>query len=130
MNLEVSVSIGEIVDKLTIINIKIDKINNEEKLKHLHKEKKILDEKLNHLDIKNREDFEKLKNELFEINSTLWNIEDEIRIFEKNKNFNQEFINLARSVYFTNDKRFEIKDKINKLFDSSIREVKSYEDYQ
>ena len=129
MNLEVNVSIGEVVDKITILNIKIEKIKDKTKLKHLRNEKAILDEKLTSIDVKDQEKFENLLNQLYEVNLELWDIEDDIRIYEKNKNFNQEFIDLARSVYITNDKRFEIKDKINQLFNSSIREVKSYEKY-
>lgn len=129
MNLEVNVSIGEVVDKITILNIKIKKIKDKTKLKHLNNEKAILDEKLKSIDVKDQEKFENLLNQLYEINLILWDIEDDIRIYEKNKKFNQEFIDLARSVYITNDKRFEIKDKINQLFNSSIREVKSYEKY-
>lgn len=129
MNLEVNVSVGEVVDKITILNIKIEKIKDKTKLKHLRNEKAILDEKLTSIDVKDQEKFENLLNQLYEVNLELWDIEDDIRIYEKNKNFNQEFIDLARSVYITNDKRFEIKDKINQLFNSSIREVKSYEKY-
>lgn len=128
-NLEVNVSIGEVVDKITILNIKIEKIKDKTKLKHLRNEKAILDDKLKSIDVNEQEKFENLFNQLYEINLLLWDIEDDIRIYEKNKNFNQEFIDLARSVYITNDKRFEIKDKINQLFNSSIREVKSYEKY-
>ena len=129
INLEVNVSIGEVVDKITILNIKIEKIKDKTKLKYLRNEKAILENKLKSIDVKDQEKFEKLFNELYEVNLSLWDIEDDIRIYEKNKNFNQEFIDLARSVYITNDKRFEIKDKINQLFNSSIREVKSYENY-
>ena len=67
--------------------------------------------------------------ELKTINEKLWNIEDEIRILEKNKNFGTEFIELARSVYITNDKRFDVKSKINSLYDSNIVEEKLYEEY-
>ena len=129
INLEVNVSIGEVVDKITILNIKIEKIKDKTKLKYLRNEKAILENKLKSIDVKDQEKFENLFNELYEVNLSLWDIEDDIRIYEKNKNCNQEFIDLARSVYITNDKRFEIKDKINQLFNSSIREVKSYENY-
>ena len=129
INLEVNVSIGEVVDKITILNIKIEKIKDKTKLKYLRNEKAILENKLKSIDVKDQEKFENLFNELYEVNLSLWDIEDDIRIYEINKNFNQEFIDLARSVYITNDKRFEIKDKINQLFNSSIREVKSYENY-
>lgn len=129
MILEVNVSIGEVIDKITILKIKIDKIKDQSKLNHLNNEKSILDKKINSIEIHERNEFEFLFNQLYETNLKLWNIEDSIRIFEKEKNFNQEFIDLARAVYITNDKRFEIKDKINQLFNSSIREVKSYEEY-
>ena len=70
-----------------------------------------------------------LYEELYKINLGLWEIEDSIRILEKNKNFEKDFIDLARSVYITNDKRFQVKNEINKLFNSNYVEEKSYEDY-
>ena len=70
-----------------------------------------------------------LYEELYKINLTLWEIEDSIRILEKDKNFGKDFINLARSVYITNDKRFQVKNEINKMFNSEFVEEKSYEDY-
>jgi len=129
MNLEVNVSIGEFIDKITILKIKINKIKDKEKLKNLKFEKNLLDSKLKKLDIKNKKKFNDLMIQLLEINNSLWEIEDQIRVFEKNNKFNEDFVNLARSVYKTNDKRFEVKDEINRLFNSSIKEVKSYEKY-
>ena len=79
--------------------------------------------------IKSTDKIERLFNEIKEININLWNIEDKIRICEKNKDFGKDFINLARSVYSTNDKRSKIKSEINKILGSNIREIKEYADY-
>lgn len=122
---QIEVSIGELYDKYTILLIKKNKILNIEKLTHILNELQILENIIKLLPPIDKW----LLNELLEINTILWNIEDSIRIKEKNKQFDNEFITLARNVYFTNDKRFEIKNKINNLFNSNIFEVKSYENY-
>ena len=122
MNIEVSN--GEILDKLTILKIKLEKIKNVEKLYHVKKEYEYLkkiSKKINYLE----EDFFNL----LEINKKLWNIEDEIREFESKKIFNEYFIQLARSVYVTNDERAKIKKKINLYTNSNFLEVKSYKKY-
>ena len=121
----VSVSIGELWDKYTILLIKKEKIVDTQKLMYVEKEIEYLTpfiEKYN-LD-------ENIQNELKECNTMLWNIEDKIREKEYEKEFDQEFIELARSVYYTNDSRAEIKKKINQVFQSSIFEVKSYKNYK
>ena len=129
MDIEVNVSIGEVVDKLTILEIKLLKINDQNKLSYVKNEKEFLIFKLESLNLLKSKNFQELKQKLFETNIKLWEIEDKIREYEKNKDFGDKFVDLARSVYITNDKRFQIKDEINKSFNSEIREVKSYEEY-
>lgn len=118
----IPVSIGELVDKLTILEIKREKINDLTKLEKANKEYCELKKLYNNL-------YEKEYNDLKQINLKLWEIEDNIRIKEKNKEFDEEFIELARSVYITNDKRFKIKNIINIKSNSEINEVKSYQNY-
>ena len=119
------ISIGELVDKITILEIKKNKLQNS-KLENVLKELSFLRK----LMAKNQiEITDNLFTQLKEINLKLWNIEDQIRIKEKNKEFDNIFIELARSVYFTNDKRSEIKKRINRLSNSEITEEKSYAEY-
>jgi len=129
MKIETPISVGEFLDKISILKIKSFKIKDEEKLKNIKFElehlNKILEEKLS--------DYEYLKkrgDELYQVNTSLWNIEDKIRECERKKQFDSDFIFLARSVYITNDKRFEIKNKINEECGSNFKEEKSYEDYK
>ena len=121
------ISFGELIDKISILVIKEKKITGEKKNNLIREEltllQKTLNEAINNNAIKNY-----LK-QLINVNSTLWKIEDEIRDCEKNKKFDQKFIELARSVYITNDKRAEIKLEINNKFGSKIVEVKSYKKY-
>ena len=121
------ISLGELIDKISILVIKEKKITDEKKNNLICAEltllKKILDEVANNNSINN------YLNQLIDVNSTLWKIEDEIRDCEKNKKFDQKFIELARSVYITNDRRSEIKIEINNKFGSKIVEVKSYTKY-
>ena len=122
------ISAGELLDKMTILEIKLDKIKGKENLEEINKEYKILK------DVQNSsiEVTEKLKTlfiEIKEVNLNLWNIEDELRICEKNKDFGQSFIKLARDVYLNNDKRSKIKSEINKILGSNIKEIKQYVDY-
>jgi hypothetical protein len=127
MIISTPVSLGELVDKLSILHIKNINIKDNEKLKLIREEFDLLNKTLN--DHIKRDDIQKYLDSLIEINSKLWVIEDDIRDCERNKNFDQKFIDLARSVYFTNDKRSEVKLDINKKFGSTIIEVKSYEEY-
>jgi len=127
MIISTPVSLGELVDKLSILHIKNINIKDNEKLKLIREEFDLLNKTLN--DHIKRDDIQKYLDSLIEINSKLWVIEDDIRDCERNKNFDQKFIDLARSVYFTNDKRSEVKLEINKKFGSTIIEVKSYEEY-
>ena len=120
----VPVSIGELFDKYTILEIKKSLIKDESKLEYVIKELDYLTPFINkyNIDIK-------VVDELREINLALWNIEDNIREKERNKEFDNEFIQLARSVYITNDKRSQVKNKINKILNSSLTDIKSYEKY-
>ena len=127
MIISTPVSVGELVDKISILHIKNINIKDVEKIKFIKEELALLNQTLDkHV---NRDDIQEYLDALIEINSKLWVIEDDIRDCERNKNFDQKFIELARSVYFTNDKRSEIKLEINKKFGSKIIEVKSYEKY-
>ena len=119
------ISAGELLDKLSILEIKLDNIKDKEKLVQIEKELKSLQE-TRKSNIENSEDLQKLINQLSEINLKLWNIEEEKRKCEKNSNFDNNFIQLSRNVYINNDKRAKIKSDINKLLGSNIKEVKSY----
>ena len=127
MIINTPVSLGELVDKISILHIKNLNIKDDEKLKLIRDELELLNQTLNKHIKKN--DIQNYLDSLIEINSKLWIIEDDIRDCERNKKFDQTFIDLARSVYFTNDKRSEVKLEINKKFGSKIIEVKSYEGY-
>ena len=127
MIINTPVSLGELVDKISILHIKNNNIKDDEKLKLIREELELLNQTLIKY-IKNN-DIQNYLDSLIEINSKLWVIEDDIRDCERNKKFDQTFIDLARSVYFTNDKRSEVKLEINKKFGSKIIEVKSYEEY-
>lgn len=125
---DVKVSLGELIDKLSILDIKQKKIKDSVKLQHVKKEYILLYDLASKYLV--NDEVEALYIKLITINSELWDIEDEIRKCEQNKNFDFNFIELARKVYFTNDSRFEIKNKINSLTNSEIVEVKDYVDYK
>jgi len=127
--IEINASVGELLDKISILKIKEQKINNEKKLLNITKELGLLSSIAEKFIEKDEKSYKKFMDELFEINLQLWETEDNIRILENKKNFNDEFIQLARNVYYSNDKRFEIKSKINKFYGSEIVEEKDYEDY-
>ena len=119
------ISAGELLDKISILEIKLNNIKDKEKLVEINKELKSLEEtKKSNIEI--TESLQKLINQLSEINLKLWNIEEEKRICEKNGDFGKNFIQLSRNVYINNDKRAKIKSDINKLLGSNIKEVKSY----
>ena len=122
------ISTGELLDKLSILEIRLDKIKDKNSLVEINKEYEIL-KNLKNSNTESSEKIEHLFNEIKKVNLNLWNIEDEIRVCEKNKDFGQTFIEFARSVYFNNDKRSKIKSEINKLSNSNIREIKQYSDY-
>ena len=123
--MKIEVSNGEIADKLTIIEIKLKHIKDEAKLKNLRNEYDVLDEAVSQIIKKDHELYVALLN----INQELWNIEDDIRDLERDKDFGDAFIKTARAVYFTNDKRSDIKRDINKLTGSNLVEEKSYQKY-
>ena len=122
------ISAGELLDKIAILEIKLVKIKDKENLLEINKEYESLKETKNS-NIKLTKNLEKLIIQLKEINLKLWDFEDKTRICEKNKDFGQTFINLSRSVYLNNDKRANIKSKINKMLGSNIKEVKQYVNY-
>jgi len=119
------ISAGELLDKISILEIKLDNIKDREKLVEINKEyKSLVETRKSNIEI--NENLQKLINQLKEINFKLWNIEEKKRICEKNSDFGKNFIQLSRSVYINNDKRAKIKSDINKLLGSNIKEVKSY----
>tara|TARA_B100001564_G_scaffold109604_1_gene90823 strand:+ start:50 stop:445 length:396 start_codon:yes stop_codon:yes gene_type:complete len=120
------ISVGELIDKITILEIKKEKILTKEKLDDVNKELKSLNESMKKY-IPNQEEILGYKNDLKNINAKLWEIEDGKRLAEKNKKFDEKFIELARNVYKFNDERAKIKLAINKALGSNIKEVKSYE---
>ena len=122
------ISSGELLDKISILEIKLKKIKDKENLKEINKEYAILKQSQN-LNIKLANELKDLFDELKKVNLNLWDIEDKLRICEKNKDFGEKFIELARGVYFNNDSRSKIKSEINKLSGSNIREIKQYSDY-
>lgn len=127
MKIDTPISIGEYIDKLSILLIKKEKIQDVNKLNNITKE---IDFLLSKSDLFKSEDLNFWVSKAKAVNTILWDIEDKIRIKEKNKEFDQDFIDLARNVYYTNDERFKIKNEINKFFESEISEEKSYEDYK
>ena len=122
------ISAGELLDKISILEIKLEKITDENNLKEVKKEYEML-KKIQNSSIEFDEKIQNLFNLIKDINTTLWNIEDKIRIHEKKKDFSKDFIELARNVYLNNDKRAKIKSEINNLLESNIKEVKQYTDY-
>ena len=124
----VEVSVGELLDKISILEIKSEKIKDPEKLNFINDEYKILKDQLQK-NIKLDTVIENLYNSLKEINLKLWTIEDDKRLCEKNSNFGEKFIKLSRDVHFLNDERAKIKFEINTLMDSNIKEIKEYTDY-
>ena len=120
------ISAGELIDKITILEIKKEKISNKEKLVEVNKELNSLNETLKK-SINNESKISSFKNDLKNINLKLWDIEDGKRSAEKNNKFDEKFIQLARNVYKFNDERAKIKLAINNALGSNIKEVKSYE---
>ena len=122
------ISSGELLDKISILEIKLKKIKDKENLKEINKEYTIL-KKSQNLNIKLTNELKDLFDELKKVNLNLWDIEDKLRICEKNKDFGEKFIELARGVYINNDSRSKIKSEINKLLGSNIKEIKQYSNY-
>ena len=129
MTIKIPVSYGELIDKLTILDIKKIKISDQQKLVNIKKEFDLLEESVSELKKDNINDYNKFYSELKKINLNLWEIEDQIRVCEKNKSFDKEFIEFARSIYKLNDKRFDIKNEINSRYNSPLAEQKDYEEY-
>ena len=128
-NLKAPISLGELIDKITILRIKFNKINSNEAQKNIRLELEKLEQILNKTMLidSNLKNFEiKLSN----INQSLWDIEDQLREKEKEKKFDKKFISLARMVYYKNDERAKIKRIINKSFGSELVEEKSYTQYR
>lgn len=120
----IPISIGELFDKYSILLIKLEKVLNIENNIYINKELEFLKPLINKYNID-----ETIFNKLLNINKKLWEIEDNIRKKENNKEFDKDFIELARSVYINNDKRADIKKQINILFNSDIMEIKNYNNY-
>ena len=124
----VEVSVGELLDKISILEIKKEKIKDSDKLNFINDEYNVLKDQMNK-NIKSDEKLEKLFHSLKEINSKLWVIEDDKRKCEKNSDFGEKFIKLSRDVHFLNDERAKIKLEINNLTGSKIKEIKEYTNY-
>ena len=124
----VEVSVGELLDRISILEIKQKQIKDPEKLRFISEEHSILKDQLKK-NVKSDDKLENLFQSLKEINSKLWDIEDNKRLCEKDKNFNEKFIQLSRDVHFLNDDRAVIKLKINNYTGSKIKEIKQYTKY-
>ena len=122
------ISAGELLDKLSILEIKLNKIKNQALLQEIKKDYNAIKEAKNK-NINSSNEINVLYAELKKINEQLWEIEDKIRLCEKNSDFKDKFIQLARDVYFTNDKRSKTKLEINKILGSNIVEIKQYTKY-
>ena len=122
------ISGGELLDKISILEIKLEKIRDKNSKEEIKKEYKIL-KRIQNSSIKLDVKIKKLFNSIKEINIKLWNVEDKLRVHEKNKDFGKNFIELAREVYLNNDKRAKIKKVMNKILGSNIREIKQYIKY-
>jgi len=125
----VEVSIGELLDKISILEIKKEKIKNFEKLKFINNEHAILKDQLDQ-NVKSDDKLNNLFQSLKEINAKLWVIEDDKRMCEKQSDFGEKFIKLSRDVHFLNDNRAKIKLEINNLSGSKIKEIKEYTSYK
>ena len=128
--MKVEVSNGELLDKLSILELKLKNIKDDKKLINIKNEHGGLSPLCNNLFNNYGNELRSLYAKLSEINAELWKIEDDIRECERNKDFGAEFVRLARAVYFTNDKRSDVKKSINLLTESGFVEEKSYEDYK
>jgi len=122
------ISAGELLDKISILEIKLEKIKDKNNLNEINKEYKILKNAENS-NIEATDKIKELFGQLKMVNTNLWDVEDKLRICEKDKDFGKNFTELARKVYLNNDKRSKIKLEINKILGSNIREIKQYVDY-
>jgi len=132
--MKIEVSNGELIDKLSILDVKSEMVKNDDKLKNINKERKILNDYfqnlLSEVSDQIRDQLLNIYSDLININKKLWNIEDQIREREIERDFGFYFIELARSVYYTNDERAELKRKINYITNSDLIEEKEYKDYK
>jgi len=130
--MKIEVSNGEIIDKYTILEIKLSEIKDAKKLINIQNEHNILTPVVESIyeGAKNAKHLKKLQNDLLEVNKKLWKIEDDIRECERANDFGQTFVDLARAVYYTNDDRSDVKKEINEYTGSDLVEEKSYEDYK
>lgn len=128
MRISVEIAPGELLDKISILEIKRERISAPEKLVHILAERETLERSRLAAGIDTPE-IEALRAELKSVNEALWDIEDRLRVLERERSFDDDFVQLARSVYLTNDRRAAIKLKINDLLGSDIAEAKSYESY-
>ena len=122
------ISPGELLDKISILEIKLEKVKDKDRQKRIKNEYDIL-KKVQNSSIEMSDKIKDLYRSVSNVNIKLWDIEDKIRICEKNKDFGKNFIELARGVYFNNDKRAKLKNEINGILKSNIREIKQYVDY-
>ena len=129
MKILAEISVGELFDKITILNIKLKKISDPEKLTNIKTELDILTEQSNLIKLDDKDTLNKYVQELQEINEELWNIENIKREYEANKNFGESFIKISRDVHFKNDIRASLKKEINLISDSKIVEEKEYSKY-
>ena len=122
------ISPGELLDKISILEIKLEKVKDKDRQKRIKNEYDIL-KKVQNSSIEMSDKIKDLYRSVSNVNIKLWDIEDKIRICEQNKDFGKNFIELARGVYFNNDKRAKLKNEINEILKSNIREIKQYENY-
>jgi len=123
------ISPGELLDKISILEIKLEKVKDKNSQEEIKKEYKILKE-IQTNSIKMSDKIKNLFQSVKNVNVELWNIEDKLRIYEKNRDFGKNFIELARGVYFKNDDRAKLKNEINEILESNIREIKQYINYK
>ncbi len=128
MTVAIPISVGELIDKITILEIKAKKLKDPQKLINVQKELALLQDKAPGL-LENSPGLKNLKTRLRSINEKLWLVEDTLRDMERRKHFDGEFIKMARLVYYTNDERSKVKREINRLTNSELTEEKSYSDY-
>ena len=124
----IPVSVGELIDKLSILHVKKNKIVNEDKLSFINNEFELI-YNMSSIYFDDKEILN-LYRQLIDVNLKLWEVEDELRTIETTKNFDSHFIELARKVYYINDDRFVVKNKINELTNSEVREQKDYVEYK
>ena len=123
------ISPGELLDKISILEIKLEKVEDKKSQEEIKREYKILKE-IQTSSIKMTDKIKNLTQSVKNVNIELWDIEDKLRIYEKNRDFGKNFIELARGVYFKNDERAKLKNEINEILESNIREIKQYMNYK